>query len=238
MVVITGMAAPPRDVIDHWSKADQENFAHDVEQKRLEVLKRLHDLKLSLTPWEQAYFAASAATMSAQQQFDATWRLESFQVLAWALGAIDKLPTYDSVASTDVLKAFPIGDTSSAILSAKLRPKADIDRGRDAAELWHWRSRTRQLVERGDPFPGTAEMRAAGIKSYDDVIRLSAKQAAKDGVTTVVDDDFSLRGKAYRNLTADEWAEVDGITQERHFAFNWLCGYAPQNHWDETPTDT
>jgi len=25
---------------------------------------------------------------------------------------------------------------------------------------------------------------------------------------------------------------------ERHKALNWLCGFAPGNRWDETPTDT
>jgi hypothetical protein len=31
---------------------------------------------------------------------------------------------------------------------------------------------------------------------------------------------------------------VSSATIERHFALNWLRGYAPGNEWDETPTDT
>jgi hypothetical protein len=31
---------------------------------------------------------------------------------------------------------------------------------------------------------------------------------------------------------------VGSITEERHFALNWLCGYAPDNDWDATPTPT
>ncbi len=45
-------------------------------------------------------------------------------------------------------------------------------------------------------------------------------------------------GKAYRDLDDDEWSTVSSIAMERHFALNWLSGYAPNNNWDETPTET
>ena len=41
-----------------------------------------------------------------------------------------------------------------------------------------------------------------------------------------------------RDLTEEEWREVTSIAAERHFALNWLCGYAPGNRWDATPTET
>jgi len=47
-----------------------------------------------------------------------------------------------------------------------------------------------------------------------------------------------IPGKAYRDLSAHEWHEVGSIAVQRHFTLNWLCGYAPENRWDETPTDT
>jgi hypothetical protein len=53
-----------------------------------------------------------------------------------------------------------------------------------------------------------------------------------------VDEDFAVGGKAYRDLSAEEFANVTSITVERHFALNWLCGRAPENRWDETPTAT
>ena len=43
---------------------------------------------------------------------------------------------------------------------------------------------------------------------------------------------------SYRDLTDEEWSSIRSIAFERHFALNWLCGYAPDNRWDETPTDT
>ena len=53
-----------------------------------------------------------------------------------------------------------------------------------------------------------------------------------------IHDDFPAKGKAYRDLTADEWSEVRSVCAERHYALNWLCGYAPGNDWDHTPTET
>jgi hypothetical protein len=60
----------------------------------------------------------------------------------------------------------------------------------------------------------------------------------EEGRFEVIDEDFAVHGKAYRDLSPEEWSEVRSITLERHFALNWLCGYAPNNRWDETPTDT
>jgi hypothetical protein len=51
-------------------------------------------------------------------------------------------------------------------------------------------------------------------------------------------DDYPAKGKAYRDLNTEEWAEVRSVTVERHFTLNWLCGYAPLNDWDRTPTGT
>jgi hypothetical protein len=31
---------------------------------------------------------------------------------------------------------------------------------------------------------------------------------------------------------------VKSVAVERHFTLNWLCGYAPGNEWDDTPTGT
>jgi len=57
-------------------------------------------------------------------------------------------------------------------------------------------------------------------------------------IPTSIDEDFPAFGRAYRDLSSDEWAAVKSIAMERHFALNWLCGYAPENGWDDTPTDT
>ena len=107
------------------------------------------------------------------------------------------------------------------------------------AEHWHWRSRTRQLTESGFEIdPDMEEFRKSGFKCLDDIVRFSANQADAEGLHPTVDQDFAVNGKAYRDLQPEEWWEVRSITMERHFALNWLCGYAPGNRWDETPTET
>ena len=70
------------------------------------------------------------------------------------------------------------------------------------------------------------------------VDRPSAPSRALCTIAPCIADDFPAKGKAYRDLTAEEWSELRSITAERHYALNWLCGRAPKNKWDETPTDT
>jgi hypothetical protein len=165
--------------------------------------------------------------------------MESAQVLLWALGMVPHLPPYDTQANHDLLKQIPAGDIPGFISSARLRKDSEIDRARDDAELWHWRSRTRQLTEDGEEFPANEQSRAAGFNTYDDIVRFTARKLADEGrIRACIEDDFPAYAKAYRNLSEDEWSEVRSVTMERHFALNWLCGYAPENEWDETPTGT
>ena len=120
--------------------------------------------------------------------------------------------------------------------SAGLRPPEELEAARSIAEMWHWRSRTRQLLEEGRPFP---PMPGLPFTSWDSVVRFTAPRAAERGsIPTPIDEDFPAFGRAYRDLTADEWSQAHSIALERHRALNWLCGRAPGNRWDETPTDT
>ena len=177
--------------------------------------------------------------MTQRQQIDATWRVEAAQTLMWALGMLADLPPYDTGANHDLIKQIPSGELAPFIKSAQLREQPELDRARSTAEFWHWRSRTRELIERGEPFRDNEQMKSMGFRSYDDIVRFSASNAAQKGtIPPSIDDDFPAKGKAYRDLTGDEWSEVKSITAERHFALNWLCGFAPGNNWDDTPTDT
>jgi hypothetical protein len=137
-----------------------------------------------------------------------------------------------------ILKTIP-SDFPAFIASARLRDQAEIDDARDLAELWHWRSRTRQLIEEGQAFPTEERMKAAGFHSFDDIVRLTARKSSENGrLPACIEEDFPAKGLAYRKLSPQDWSEVRSITIERHFALNWLCGYARANEWDETPTST
>lgn len=244
-IVASALIAPPRDMLQEmtakWDTEERSNFERQAEVQREQFWKGLRDAGLwqHLSPNERAHAESTAATMTERQQVDASWRMEAAQTLMWALGMLPDLPPYDTMASRDLLKQIPSRDVVAFIRSARLRDQAEFDAARDAAEFWHWRSRTRELIERGDAFPDDPKMKAAGFHSYDDIVRFSARKAAEDGmIPPCVGDDFPAKGKAYRDLTGEEWSEIRSITAERHFALNWLCGYSPDNKWDETPTGT
>ncbi len=244
-VVASAMIAPPRDLLiesqKNWPAEDREEFARDALKTRDEFWGSLHDEGLGpyLSPRERQHAQETMLTMSYQQQADASWRMEAVAVLMWALGLTPAMPTYDTQADSELLKQIPSRGVPAFVRSAQLRKEAVIDRARRIAEFWHWRSRTRELIERGDKLPADAQMQAAGLRTFDDIVRMSAKHGVENGlIAGAIDDDFAACGKAYRDLTDAEWSPVRSITIERHFALNWLCGYAANNNWDETPTDT
>ena len=77
------------------------------------------------------------------------------------------------------------------------------------------------------------------MNSLDDIVRIAAIQAFKNGdIKETINDDFVLKGKAFRDIDKVEFLGATSIIIERHYALNWLCGYSPRNDWDQTPTDT
>lgn len=244
-VVAWSMIAPTRDVlremIAQWDESERARFTCQCEAMRNHFWQGLREVGLwdSLSPSEKTFAQSTIVTMTEQQQIDASWRVEAVHVMLWALGMIPELTDFDTEANPETLECIPSGDPTAFIESARLRSREDIDRAREIAEFWHWRSRTRELIEQGRAFPDDPQLKAAGICSFDDVVRMAAVNGAQAGlIPSCIEDDFPARRKAYRNLTDAEWKEVASITTERHFALNWLCGYAPNNNWDETPTDT
>jgi hypothetical protein len=242
--VVYALATPPRDMIQEqaqrWPQTEYETFVADLEAQRDRFWGAIKGLGLweSLTPSERELAASTIVTMSETQHINASWRMESASVLLWSLGLVDALPPYDTEASVDLLKHYPSTPVSTFLATAGLRSDEVIERERGIAELWHWRSRTRQLVERGDVLPAH-DLAGQHVRSFGDVVRITAKIAFDDGtLPQILDDDFVAFGKPYRSLSPKEWAAVTSISSERHFALNWLCGYAPDNHWDDTPTDT
>ncbi|MEP0845715.1 MAG: DUF4272 domain-containing protein [Phycisphaerae bacterium] len=244
-VIGRSVKSPPPDVLESmlkkWGPAEVEKLRRNEDNRRDALVERLRNIGLwrHASPKEKAILRSTWLTMTNQQRIDASWRLESAQVLMWALGMLPNLPAYDAAAEPDILKQVPFDDLPALVQSAAMRSAAEIDAARDVAELWHWRSRTRELIERGERFRATPELIAAGIGSFDDIIRVTAKTAAAEGLfPACIEDDFPICGKAYRDLAEAEWSNVRSITAERHFALNWLCGYAPGNQWDKTPTNT
>jgi hypothetical protein len=239
------LSAPTRELLTTlqatWTPRERREFIADARADRERRLEELGPWKRWLTRDERVVFEKTADKLSAGEQINASWRTEAVHVLAWALRLQPRLLPYDRQASLEkhgLKKHGELGaDLVAFVRAARLRTRKEIEAARELAEFWHWRSRTRQLHEGGSP--PSASMRAKGIETYDDIVRAAVRAARRRGeLRTTRGDDFSAMGKAYRDLTDDEWSDVRSITVERHFALNWLCGMAPRNRWDETPTDT
>jgi hypothetical protein len=190
-----------------------------------------------MTDEERDLIEADLLRINIQAHKNASWRVESAVVLMWALRMIDEFPAFDTQTTPEVLKKIQDEYLLKFTGGEELLPADVLERQRGIAELWHWRSRTRELIERGDKIP--PEIAKLGLTSYDKIIEMSASEALKSGdIPRVIDNDFVACGKAFRDLTVEEWQDVRSVIIERHYAMNWLCGYAPGNKWDRTPTDT
>ena len=171
--------------------------------------------------------------MNAQQRIDAGWLAESIACLHWALKIIPEMPSYDQEASHELVNALPANSIKELIQQAHLRPKEEIKRQRNVAELWHWRARTRRLQEDGHLF------QLPGGYTIEQVIELTALKGAESGdLPRPIGSDFPAMGKPYRDLSFEEFAILTSIAQERHKALNWLCGFSSSGQWADTPTDT
>jgi hypothetical protein len=159
------------------------------------------------------------------------WRTDALGALLWALSYFEELPPYDMkfnrkmvLDTTGILS--PVVDFAQCAL---LRPVAQLRHARAVAELWHWRSRTRNW-QNGKSRGVTASL-STGI------IQEAAENAYSErNIPHPIEGDFPAFGKPYGALTPKEHSRMASIAYERHFAFNWLCGYS--SDWDTTPTDT
>lgn len=177
--------------------------------------------------------AMALGTWTDSQVFEMIWRFEALVVLLWATSHFEEMPTWlETVDGKTVLqKAQLMGDSERLLSSSSLRDENQIEKMRHAAEFWHWRCRTEMLRREG--------MAAPPGETYEGTIGSAVQHAVDDGIVTeTVDGDIAVNGVAYANLPQEEWANVASTSIERHYATNWLVGYAPNNDWDATPTDT
>lgn len=185
---------------------------------------------------EKRLFATSLGKWENQALIDASWRVQSLAVLLWALSIIDRIPSYDEeVGEKLVIDHIGIKKGAQDFMDrVSLRDKGYIEEAREVAELWHWRARTTQLIRDGSLTP---EQDVGGGLSLKEVIRLAADKGHEAGALPApIDGDFPAFGKAYKDLTDEEYVLAMSIAMERHYALNWLCGYSKD--WDEVPTNT
>ncbi|HSW96491.1 MAG TPA: DUF4272 domain-containing protein [Candidatus Saccharimonadales bacterium] len=167
-----------------------------------------------------------------QEIINTSWSSQALGILLWSLSYYESIPLFPkafTLSENLISKLHVLHDTKDFFEKARLRNVKEIRMERDNAEHWHWRSRTYSLIKQGKKAP-------EGL-TWDKIISVSANGGYKDGSNPQpIDNDFPVANKAFRDLTLHEYQLMASIIQERHFAFNWLCGYS--KNWDDTPTDT
>ncbi len=237
---VKAAATPPEEYIarvaQKWSDAERIEFISGTKAifTAQEEKIRAAGLWENMEENERIFIQTGALETTMRQRIDASWMIESIGCLLWALGCLEHIPKYDKESGKEVI-AFPPGERATDLIrKAMLRPNSEIDQQREWAELWHWRCRTRKLLEAGE----IPSVLGNGL-TMEAVIGMSASKAAEEhAFGEPIDSDFPVFGKPFGKMNATEFASVTSIAQERHKAFNWLCGYAPGNQWSETPTDT
>jgi len=191
------------------------------------------------TTAEKKFLSTSYSEMDMQALINASWSIEGAVVLLWALQLTEDFPDINEQANPQVLNRLVANDTGSVAEEFSLRLFHEIEKMRDLIELWHWRVNTRILIERDYDFQAGKSMEDPGYESLDDIVREIAVNAYSAGnIKELIDEDFVFKGQAFRELPGGLFREAHSLILERHRALNWLCGYAPDNNWEETPTDT
>jgi hypothetical protein len=233
-------ATPPPEMLmqwmEKWSEEDREHFVRESNARRAACLSRMKEVGLwdEMDEQERLFMETGDLETTQRQMIDASWLAESIACLLWALGQLEEMPGYDEEASFEWIKSHLVNRVQEDTKSACLRSAEEIDRKRDLAELWNWRCRTRRLLESKE----VSVVLQNGM-TMDEIVRLCAIKATEEyAFNSPIGNDFPAFGKPFREISVDEFAMATSIAQERHRAFNWLCGYAPGNRWNETPTDT
>jgi hypothetical protein len=178
---------------------------------------------------ERSLISKSLTDWSEREAIDAGRRSETVGVLLWALSTYDEMPAYDTPFETLPDSVPLLAATAGFRSTAQLRSPEEIAGARESAWLWHWRSRIPQPRERN----GSDD---AGHDADATVREQAAAAYAENRIPEPIDGDFPAYSKAYRVLDAGEYAAIAATSAERHYALNWLCGYAAD--WDSVPTAT
>jgi hypothetical protein len=239
-VFVKALATPPAEYIaqwmKNWSSEDCAQFTSDFEAKFAAREEQIRSLGLwpDMDEDERKFLQTGVMETTDRQRIDASWLVESMVCLLWSLGCVERLPSYDEETTHELIIAHTQVSPKELLMRARFRPAAEIDEQRDFAELWHWRCRTRSLLA-----SGKISATLPNGMAMEQVIGMSAAKAAEArAFEAPIGNDFPTFGKPFSEMNATEFASVTSISQERHKAFNWLCGYAPGNRWNETPTDT
>ncbi|MGB7341261.1 MAG: DUF4272 domain-containing protein, partial [Phototrophicaceae bacterium] len=171
-----------------------------------------------LSETEYHLLAKPLGTWSERTLITVGWRTEALGIMLWALNRLDDLLSYDKqFQPATILSPLDIfNPTIDFIWLAELRPDTILSQARDQAEAWNWRSRARELKALGIRPP-------EGV-TFNEIIRFTAEKAYHNGhIGQPIYGDFPVLGKAYVDLTTDEYNLISAIAYERNSALSWIC---------------
>ncbi len=207
-----------------------EGDGADGERFDLASWLREEGVEAAATPRERRLLATPVGRLEPDVAAGASWQSEALLVLGWALRLVEELPPYDAVADPAALLAVvpaPWETTDAFRRDARLRDETEIAVERERAELWHWRAGMANLL-REAPAADRAELLAA-------IAEVGREAATARLVAHLVDGDFPVRGRAYRDIDPASLADLDAVAAERLAALNWLCGFGTS--WDDVPLE-
>ncbi len=209
----------------HEARLKDNAAAHDSEGCR-EAIDRLEDwltaraLLVGLMPNEVNLMSKEAGAWSTEEITVSGCLAEMLGCLCWSLTLVRQMPPYDRrFDPANLLPYLHLTEDGFDLESAsKMRTFDLLLREREVAEHWDWRAELREKMERGENPP-------AGF-TYEQIISFAARAGFHGGENgEPIDDDLPAFGKAYRDLSDEEFALVRFIANQRLRAFNWLCGY-------------
>lgn len=235
--VVFALGAPPREVVaqlrTHASVKEREAMEDKAEEARYAYWNPIEatDVFDAMTDAEKTLGESTIMSMTLDQQAEAVAWLEGVAVLAWATGIIEEMPPYDRAASREILQRVPAPQSlATARADATLRSDEDLEGARTVAQLWAERARLYDLAANGFTLP--EDLQQEGVKSLDDVVRVTTAHAVMDGaIGSPIEGDFPVRGGPYRKIEEPVAMELQTIAQERLRALRWLTGDQPR--WDE-----
>jgi uncharacterized protein DUF4272 len=158
-------------------------------------------------------------------------RLQALGGLLWAISRMEMPPYYETIPAAVIQPLMPGGGdpVKEFLRTAQARPEDELRLERRRAEFWNWRCRCDQMRRMGTKPPKG--------QTYKKTIADAADAALKDGlIAAVVRGDVSCNGVPFGDLDNRAFAFAASSALERHYALNWVCGYATD--WDKVPTDT
>lgn len=177
-----------------------------------------------ISPNERALFDASLGSWTSAIIVKTSWRAESLGMLLWAMGIVD-VPYYDTQFTPDgMLEPLDLlNPTIDYIWQASVRDASVIHQALELADVWIQRAHI--MDSQG------AEQLPADDTSYEEMIRKLAEKAYADGnIPEMIKGDLPVLGKAYAELSPEEYNTISSIAYERFFALNWICCH--RETWD------